>query len=111
MTDESSEVVEITRAEWAELKARVRRLEDQVSDTSTDVSDSNELDSRDEAVIDQLEDGQSYTGVHIKKLYKKCTDIRQDSTAKQRAKTLLSRDSFERDGRRFTFGGRENEDE
>lgn len=102
---EAEELVEVTRAEWEELKARVRRLEDQLDDTPTNVSEVNELDSRDAKVIGELEHGRSYSGLQIKKFYKNYTDIRQDKTAKRRAKTLLSRDCFQQDGRFYTFRG------
>lgn len=101
----ADEIVEVTRAEWEELKARVRRLEDQLSDTTQDVSESKGLDSRDATVIGKLEHGETYSGLQIKRLYKTETDIRQEKTAKRRAKTLLSKDCFQRNGRQFTFRG------
>ena len=53
------------------------------------------IDSRDEAVISQLEAGKTYDVTHIKNLYKSHTDICRDSTAEQRKRTLLNTPCFE----------------
>lgn len=94
---------EPTRREFEGLKARVRALE--ADQEERDVSPSDGLDSRDAAVLDALDHGESYTGMRIKHFYKKHTDIRREDTAKERAKTLTKKDCFQRDGRQYVYRG------
>lgn len=56
------------------------------------------IDRRDAAVIEQLEVGKVYGVTRIKKLYKHRTDIRQESTAKERKNNLVNSPAFENTG-------------
>lgn len=56
------------------------------------------IDRRDEAVVEQLEVGKVYGVTRIKKLYKQRTDIRQESTAKERKNNLVNSPAFENTG-------------
>jgi len=64
------------------------------------------IDRRDAAVVEQLDVGSEYRVKHIKRLYKIHTDIRQESTAKQRKNNLVKSPAFENVGiGRFIFNG------
>jgi len=69
------------------------------------------IDRRDAAVVEQLTEGAEYGVTHIKRLYKIHTDIRQDSTAKQRKDNLVKSPAFTNTGiGRFIFTGVEIND-
>lgn len=91
----------------AELEERIERLEQVVERGAVPdmPNGSDDLDSRDAAVVGELEHGRSYSGVALKRLYKSNTDIRRDKTAKERAKSLVKRDFFRTDGRHYIFRG------
>jgi hypothetical protein len=100
MTDELRERID-------ELERRVRRLEQErgPSDGNPSHNNSDGLDRRDAAVLAELEHGRGYTSTKIQRLYRAKTDIRQEKTAKRRAKTLVQRDEFKQDGRHFIYRG------
>jgi len=94
----------------AELEERIERLEQIVErgavPNMSDESDApDNLDSRDAAVVGELEHGRSYSVSQLRRLYKQHTDIRNDSTAKERVKSLVQNDFFQSKNRRFIFRG------
>lgn len=106
----SGDEPDVTREEFERLKARVRKLETiSKSEKNGELSVLDTLDSRDATVISSLRHGKKYTPIGIKRMYIKQTDIRQDETAKQRAKAILKKDFFKKDGRSYIYRGDENE--
>lgn len=53
------------------------------------------LDARDEAVVEQLEEGAVYGVTKITNLYIAYTDITQERTAKERKNALMQTPAFE----------------
>lgn len=68
------------------------------------------IDRRDAAVVEQLEEGVEYGVGYIERLYKVRTDIRQDSTAKERKNNLVQSPAFTNVGiGRFIYTGANEE--
>lgn len=64
------------------------------------------IDRRDEEVVKRLDVGKVYSVTTVKKMYKRYTDIRRESTAKERKKALLQTPCFENVGiGQFRFVG------
>jgi len=95
---------EISRAEFKELKARVRRLEHELEQSDgnptanigTDESGPSgaRLDRYDRPVVSTLEHGEEYTTPELAKRYRSQTTIQQQKTAKQRARSLVEKEFF-----------------
>lgn len=69
------------------------------------------IDRRDAAVVKQLEKNKVYGAAHIERLYKQHTDIRQNSTSKQRKNNLFESPCMKYTGTpgNFEFVGFEDE--
>lgn len=52
------------------------------------------LDSRDQAVVDQLDAGQEVSRHDLTRLYRRSTDIRRDRTIDRRIEYLIQTDAF-----------------
>jgi len=98
-----------------ELRERLDELERRVSRLEQDQPESDEIpsgekqrgvDHRDAEIMNRMQQGKKYTSTQIQNAYKTYTDIQQDKTAKQRAKMLVKRDCFSKDGRYYVFGGK-----
>lgn len=90
----------------AALEARIEALEERLDETAGGTTDTPaSLDRRDSKVVAELEHGRSYSGLQVKRLYKQHTDIRQDRTAKERAKALVKQDFFQLNGRHHVYRG------
>lgn len=103
MSDDTDDV----RAELKELKARVRRLETLLDggDVNPSPNTQDGLDSRDAAVIGSLDHGERVSKRELLKRYKRVTDIRQDSTARDRTEQLVKRDFFKHDSGEVVYVG------
>jgi len=90
MSDELAELRDRIEA----LESRIEQLEQQ-ADANHSTSQGTELDHRDKAVLAVVEEMAHDPGPRgTKKLYKRKTDIRQDKTAVERAKTLRQKEAF-----------------
>lgn len=97
----------VTRVEFEELKERVLNLEESLQGPDERSSGGAFVDRRDQAVLDAIPTGVTMRGAKIADLYRRHTDIRDSSTAKERAKSLVQRDSFEKQGGEWLFTGEE----
>lgn len=65
-----------------------------------------QFDRYDEAVLDELEEDVVYGVRHIEDLYRRCTDISRETTARQRKDAILGTDAFEYESiGRFRYTG------
>jgi len=98
---------EITAEEFAALKERVAALEERLDekDGNHSATEQTGLDHRDAAVIAEMEHGGTYSGLQVKRMFKKYTDIRQEKTAKERAKALTNKDVFKQTRNGYTYRG------
>lgn len=100
--------VEELRAEIAELRQRVEKLESEHESETVE----GRSDSRDGNVLAAL-DGREGDAFHVRALmdfYREHTDIRRKDTLKRRVKDLVKSDVFERESgsrHRFVGGGDE----
>jgi uncharacterized protein Yka (UPF0111/DUF47 family) len=79
-----------------ELEERVDDLEQTVSKPKNQSTGSRSgTDGRDQAVLDQLEDGDVVNVRKLKQLYRTNTDIRAKRTLKNRVKSVTNRPEFE----------------
>ena len=95
---------DVSRDEFEELKARVRRLEAKANDM--DGSFGSDLDRFDRPVVASLDHGESYTKPQLAQKYRQLTGIRQLETAKLRAEHLVERDFFKHGyGNQYIYRG------
>lgn len=98
----------------AQLRQRVDRLERRVGELERllDAQDENpaperkaSLDVRDAAVVAVLQHGETYTRSDVRNLYLSETEIRDTSTADDRATSLIENDFFQSKDVGYTYRG------
>ena len=100
-----------TKQDVVELRKRISELEDALEDvtsgsTGGTVGQTGGYgDSRDSAVVEHLEPGQTVGIGQLKQLYRTYTDIRADRTLKNRVKSLTKSPLFERRRGSWVFVG------
>lgn len=93
-----ADLIESLRQRIDELEERVDELEDEKNDPTNTTSGGSGVggaDSRDQAVLDQLNEGDIVSVAGLKKLYQTHTDIRTKNTLKNRVKALTNRPEFD----------------
>lgn len=93
---------EITRAEFEQLKARVRALEYELEQTREDedvhsstAASATGLDRRDRTVLEHMQENGPLSGLALVKCYIRLTDIVDKKTAKRRAKNLETHPAYQ----------------
>ncbi|SEW10594.1 hypothetical protein [Natrinema salifodinae] len=89
--EDALEVAQRALAEVQDLKERVAEFE--AGEGSTD--EAVEYDDRDSAVIEHLEPGEPVKIVELRRLYRRHTDIRSDTTLKKRIQGLVAGPDFD----------------
>ncbi len=77
----------------AALEERVAELEAELG--LEDSQPEPDYDSRDQAIVERLEPGETITVSELRQLYRRHTDIRSEKTLKRRMKGLVDRPEFE----------------
>ena len=103
-----------TKRDIAELRKRISELEDALEEATSGATGGTAGqtggygDSRDSAVVEHLEPGQTVGIGQLKQLYRTHTDIRSDRTLKNRVKSLTKSPLFDHRNRGawvYTGGG------